>query len=81
MKVDVKLFAQARDVAGADTVSVSLPESAKVADLRTALAEQFPEMKALIPNLLVAVGSEYADDNTTLNDSQEVACFPPVSGG
>jgi len=81
MKVDVKLFAQARDIAGAETVSVDLPDSARVADLRTALAVQFPKMKALIPNLLVAVGTDYADDTTLLNSEQEIACFPPVSGG
>ena len=81
MKVDVKLFAHARDVAGAETVSVDVPDSAKVADLRTALALKFPELKPLVPNLLVAVGNEYADDETSLDASKEIACFPPVSGG
>jgi molybdopterin synthase sulfur carrier subunit len=81
MKVDVKLFAAARDVAGAETVSVEIPDSAHVADLRAALALKFPDMKSLIPNLLVAVGNEYADDQTTLDASKEIACFPPVSGG
>ena len=81
MKVEVKLFARARDVAGAETVSVDVPDSATVADLRTALALKFPEMESLTPNLLVAVGNEYADDQTTLDASKEIACFPPVSGG
>ena len=81
MKVEVKLFARARDVAGAETVSVEVPDSAKVADLRAALALKFPEMESLAPSLLVAVGNEYADDQTTLDASKEIACFPPVSGG
>ncbi len=81
MKVEVKLFARARDVAGAETVSVEVPDSAKVADLRAALALKFPEMESLVPSLLVAVGNEYADDETTLDASKEIACFPPVSGG
>jgi molybdopterin converting factor subunit 1 len=81
MKVEVKLFARARDVAGADTVSVEVPDSAKVADLRAALALMFPELEPLVPNLLVAVDNQYADDETTLDDSTEIACFPPVSGG
>jgi molybdopterin converting factor subunit 1 len=81
MKVDVKLFARVRAVAGAETVSVDVPDSATVADLRTALALKFPEMESLTPNLLVAVGNEYADDQTTLDASKEIACFPPVSGG
>lgn len=81
MKVDVKLFARARDVAGAETVSVELSDSATVVDLRAALVLKFPEMESLVPNLLVAVGNEYADDETTLDASKEIACFPPVSGG
>ena len=81
MKVDVKLFARARDLAGAETVSVDVPDSATVSDLRAALALTFPEMESLVPYLLVAVGNEYADNETTLDASTEIACFPPVSGG
>ena len=81
MKVDVKLFARARDVAGAETVSVEVPDSANVVDLRAALALKFPELESLVSTLLVAVGNEYADDQTTLDASKEIACFPPVSGG
>ena len=81
MNVEVKLFARARDVAGAETVTLVVPDSATVADLRAALALKFPEMESLAPNLLVAVGNEYADDQTTLDASKEIACFPPVSGG
>ena len=81
MKVEVKLFAAARDVAGADSVSVEVPASAHVAALRAALVLKFPEMESLVPNLLVAVGNEYADDQTSLDASKEIACFPPVSGG
>ena len=58
MKVDVKLFARARDAAGAETVSVDVPDSAKVADLRAALALKFPELESLVSTLLVAVGNE-----------------------
>ncbi len=43
--------------------------------------DAYPEMESLVPNLLVAVGNEYADDETTLDASKEIACFPPVSGG
>lgn len=81
MKLRVRLFARARDVAGAECVEIELPDQPSVADLRTALGQQYPDMKPLIPNLLIAVGRDYADDNATLLDESEVACFPPVSGG
>lgn len=81
MKVPVKLFARARDLAGATQVDLELPEQTRVGDLKQALAQRFPALIPLLPALLVAVGTEYADDGACLQPGAEVACFPPVSGG
>ena len=81
MNFQVRLFARARDAAGADRVTVELPENARASDLRSALAERFPNLAVLAPALLVAVGTNYADERTTLDPESEIACFPPVSGG
>lgn len=81
MQVAVRLFAKARDVAGASVVVLDLPDSARVADVRAALGERFPAMAPLVPSLLVSVGTDYANDHTPLPSGAEIACFPPVSGG
>lgn len=81
MKLDVRLFAQARDLAGAERVSVELPENGTVAALRAALAEQYPHLAPLTRHLLIAVGVDYVSDKTELKPGDELACFPPVSGG
>ena len=81
MKLDVRLFAAAREIAGVDRVELDVPDSARVADLRSALAERFPEMRSFISSLLIGVGTDYADDRTPLDGKAEIACFPPVSGG
>ena len=81
MKITVQLFARARDLAGAERVELDLPASARIADVRQSLAERFPQMSPLISNLLVAIGTEYADDRTTITQDSLVSCFPPVSGG
>lgn len=81
MILTVKLFARAKDLAGADCVDVEVPEKASVADLRGALRETIPALAPLVPSLLVAVGNDYADDTTELNADSKLACFPPVSGG
>ena len=81
MKLDVRLFARAADLAGADAVTVDVPESATVAELRAALAGQLPELAPLVPKLFVSVDAEFADDARSLHDTQAIACFPPVSGG
>jgi molybdopterin synthase sulfur carrier subunit len=81
MKVDVQLFARARDLAGAPRVAIDVPESARVSDLKNALGTRFPDLSPLLPNLLIAVDMEYANDQTSLAPTSQVACFPPVSGG
>ena len=81
MVFEVRLFARARDLAGADTVSVEVPENATVGDLRSSLREQFPSLEPVIANLHVAIGTDYANDSTKLEPTQSISCFPPVSGG
>ncbi len=81
MRLNVRLFARARDAAGSERITVDLPAGARVADLRAALAEQSPNLRPLAPCLLVAIGTDYADDAVELSPQSDVACFPPVSGG
>ena len=81
MKVRVKLFAVARELAGRDTVEVVLPAHSTVGQLREALAAQVPELAGLVRNVMFAIGAEYADDRATISEASDVACIPPVSGG
>ena len=81
MKLAVQLFARARDLAGRELVDLELAEGACVADVRTALANQVPQLLPLAQRLLIAVGTDYADDHVTLDANDSIACFPPVSGG
>jgi sulfur-carrier protein len=81
MLLNIRLFARARDLAGADTISVDVPDAATVGDLRSSLQEQFPALAPVTPNLHVAIGTDYANDAARLDESQSISCFPPVSGG
>lgn len=77
----VHLFARARDLAGADTVTVELPAGATVADLRHALAARFPPLSDLLERSLIAVNHEFAEAACVLTPADELAVIPPVSGG
>jgi sulfur-carrier protein len=79
--VTVRLFARARDLAGADTLSVALPAGATVGDLRRRLAEERPALRGLLGRSAIAVNEEFADDALPLPERAEVALLPPVSGG
>ena len=81
MTVTVRLFARARDLAGADAVSVELPAGATAADLRRQLAADHPALAGLLQRCAIAVADEFADDSLTLPADAEVALLPPVSGG
>lgn len=81
MKLAVKLFAAARELAGVGEMFVEVPAGGNVAGLRAALCEAAPSLASLAARSLVAVNAEYAQDATPLTEGDEVALIPPVSGG
>ena len=81
MKLEIKLFATLKDRAGQGTIGVSVSDSADVNDLLQMTAEAFPNLAAALPTALVAVNKAYASRDTKLEPGDEVALFPPVSGG
>ncbi len=72
----MRLFAGLRERAGAEAISLQLPEDARVSD---ALA-RMTELTAGVP-VVMAVNREYADHDHPLRAGDELALIPPVSGG
>src|SRR3954463_15720476 len=81
MNIRVRLFALLRDRAGASQVALELPSGATVAAASQALGEKLPALSPLLPRVAFAVNREYVAADTTLNDGDELAIIPPVSGG
>ena len=81
MTVTVRLFARARDLAGAAVVTVDLPPGATAADLRRRLAADHPALAPLLEHSALAVENEFAGDDRILPPHAEIALLPPVSGG
>jgi molybdopterin converting factor subunit 1 len=81
MKVRVKLFAVAKELAGGDELLVELPHSATIAHLRSTIVATSPSLARIVPHAMWAVGTEYATDDTLLHEASEIALIPPVSGG
>lgn len=80
MKVNVKFFALGRELVGNNNLEIELGESDNVKNLVERLQNEHPKFKEL-KSFLVAVNMEYADMEKSLNDGDEVAIIPPVSGG
>ncbi|MDX5421051.1 MAG: MoaD/ThiS family protein [Hymenobacteraceae bacterium] len=80
MKVNILAFGIAKDIFGGSSTEVELPEDATVNALRAELEAQYPRLKQLA-SYMVAVNNEYAVAGDTLQQRDEIAIIPPVSGG
>jgi molybdopterin converting factor small subunit len=81
MRIEVRLFAQARERVGAGQTRVEVPAGSCVADALTVLGRAYPALAELRPHLAVAVDGVLARAGDTLSDGCELALLPPVSGG
>jgi len=81
MDIQVKLFATLKDRAGSSHVTVDLPDDATVSVLLDRLAAAQPKLALSIATCVVAVNQEFAFGSTPIRSGDEVALFPPVSGG
>lgn len=81
MQVQVLLFATLRDRAGQRQESYQLQPGDRVSQVKAAIIERHPDLEALLDAAVIAVNQEFAQVDTKLQDGDEVAFFPPVSGG
>jgi MoaE-MoaD fusion protein len=81
MRVRVLLFGVLKDFFPGESQMLELPQGSTVESLVRLYRESRPEQAALWPALAVAVNQEYASRSQALNDGDEVALLPPVSGG
>ena len=81
MKVNVRFFAIARDLAGKGEALFDFPIGASAADALSVVVERFPELSKLRSRLALAVNQTYVRPDHRLQDGDELALIPPVSGG
>lgn len=81
MAVTLLYFSTLRARAGSARESLELPEPISVARLRQILVERHPALAEALPSSVVAINRDFAFDESTIVDGDEVAVFPPVSGG
>ncbi len=77
MQVDVRLFAGLRERHGIDVRALSVPENATIRDVWALLLPEEP----LPDNVLAARNMEYVDLDAGVSGGDEIAFFPPVTGG
>ena len=77
MIIVVKYFASISDAVGKTSEKIALQHETTVGELWTDVSKNIK----YIGKVMMAVNHEYVDENHLLRNEDEVAFFPPVTGG
>ncbi len=79
--VRVLFFGAARDAVGGDEIDFEIESPSAAAGARAQLLSAYPALQRFGNSLLFAVNQEYAEPDREIHAGDELAVFPPVSGG
>ena len=81
MRVTIRLFARLRDLVGQSEFERDVPAPATVSSVWNVLVAEFPAARDYERTMSVAVNANYARLHSPVQDGDDVAFLPPVSGG
>ncbi len=81
IRVRLLFFGAARDAVDQDEVDFILRAGTTASSALEAILEKHPELRRFGRSLLLAVNQEYARGDRLIENGDELAVFPPVSGG
>jgi len=78
-QVRLLAFGVLKDTLGPDSAAITLPDGVSVGDLLDIISAKHPGIS--LRGIAVSINAEYADRARLLQNGDEVALLPPVSGG
>ena len=83
MKVKLLYFASIRETVGLSEEIIELDDNTSVLTLKHLLQSKYPKLSEHWNSAIISINKTYSslDSNQKLNDSDEIAIFPPISGG
>jgi molybdopterin converting factor subunit 1 len=81
MSLRVLFFASLADIVGRQSVELDASQFPDVGSVFSRFEKDHPRLEAYRNLVLYAVNSEFARPDSAIKDGDEIAFFPPVSGG
>ncbi len=81
MKIRLKTFASVADACGFKERFITVADGSTPRSVVELLIGEFPRLSHLKDVIMAAVNEEHAGFDRELADGDELALFPPVSGG
>jgi molybdopterin converting factor subunit 1 len=81
MSIRILFFASLADITGTREATVEPASVTDVASVFDSFARQYPALDNYRASVLFALNSEFARPGSPVRDGDELAFFPPVSGG
>ena len=81
MRVKVLFFGMLRDIVGRAEEQIEVEDGARLQSVFERYAGEFPRLKELASSIVLACNHQFCDRSVTVNDGDEIAFLPPVSGG
>ena len=81
LAVNVLFFARHREQMGMAACLLPIQQNCTLAQLKQSLIQHYPQFASLSQPLMAAVNQDFARDDQLIQHGDEVAFFPPVTGG
>ncbi len=81
MRIRVLFFGVLRDVVGLREDSLDIPEGSRLGSVFELYAGRFPGLRGMAASMVLALNQEFSTTAAPLQEGDEVAFLPPVSGG
>lgn len=81
MTVRAEFYSRLKEIVGASTLELTLPDDATVSDLIEQLFSEYPKLRDFQNSMLFGIGIDFVEKNHILRDGDVIAIMPPAQGG